>query len=97
MKAKKSRKRLNQEGRLHNARKWLSQNYPKNLVQAYCKRYGVSEAQAQWDLLELGYRDDVRIQAYESEGVEWEYQVDGYSGEMKVVPKGTPEWELYLL
>jgi hypothetical protein len=26
-----------------------------------------------------------------------EYKYDGYAGEMYVVPKGTPDWELYFL
>ena len=48
------------------------------------------------ELFELGYGDDLRIEQYERDGIEWEYKVDGYTGEMKVVPKGTPDWELHL-
>jgi hypothetical protein len=47
-------------------------------------------------LMELGYYETLRIEYYEEEGIEWEYQEDGYTGESKVVPKGTPLWELYL-
>lgn len=37
----------------------------------------------------------MRIHYYEQNGIEWEYEVDIYAGEMKVVRKGTPDWELY--
>jgi hypothetical protein len=40
------------------------------------------------NLMELGYYERLRIKYYEEEGIEWEYQEDGYSGETKVVPKG---------
>jgi len=83
--------------RKQDALEWLGKGrFPNNLLAAYSERYGIPEAEAHWELLELGYGDDVRIQNYEAEGIEWEYKVDGYSGEMKVVPKGTPDWELHL-
>lgn len=91
----KSKKRLDKEGRTRNARKWLQQQWPKNLLQAYSRRYSVSETLACDELMMLGYWDEIQIQSYEQESIEWEYMVDGYSGDMKVVPKGTPEWELY--
>ncbi len=47
-------------------------------------------------MMELGYYERLQIEYYEEEGIEWEYQEDGYSGDTKVVPKGTPPWELYL-
>ena len=100
---KKVRKRTNirkpnPEDRKRNAKKWLMQpkSRTKDIVAAYAKRYLVSHAVAYWELLELGYRDEIAIQAYEKDGVEWEYKVDGYTGEMYAVPKGTPDWELYL-
>lgn len=71
------------------------QSRAKDLVAAYAKRYAVSHVVAHWELLELGYKDEIAIQAYGKDGVEWEYKVDGYTGEMHAVPKGTPDWELY--
>jgi hypothetical protein len=90
-------RKLNPEDRQRNAKKWLirPKPMPKDLVAAYAKRYAVSDAVAHWELLELGYRDEIAIQAYEKDGVEWEYKVDGYTGEMYAVPKGTTDWELY--
>ena len=35
--------------------------------------------------------DEIAIQAYEKDGVEWEYKYDGYTGEMYVAPKYTPQ------
>ena len=99
--AKKIRKRTNPkklklEERLLNAEKWLRQPHVKinDLITAYCKRYNVSSTDAHFELMELGYRDELAIQAYEKEGIEWEYMHDGYSGLDLVVPKGTKDWEL---
>ncbi len=99
---KKKRKRinirkLNPEERIRNAKKWLDQPkpIPKDLIAAYAKRYAVSHSIARWELIELGYKDFIAIQAYEKESSEWEYKYDGYTGEMYVVPKGTPDWELH--
>lgn len=99
---KKKRKRinirkLNPEERKRNAKKWLTQPKPtpKELVAAYAKRYAVSHSIAHWELIELGYGDFIAIQAFEKDGIEWEYKYDGYTGEMYVVPKGTPDWELH--
>ena len=93
---KVSLKKLSPEDRKKNARKWLRQGLHKNLLESYCKRYRIPQPEGHLELLELGYGDHLRIEAYEREGIEWEYKVDGYSGDMKVVPKGTPDWELYL-
>ena len=60
------------------------------------KRYGVERWLAQKELMSLGYRDTVLIENYERQGIEWEIKVDGDSGDMKVVPKGTPDHELHL-
>ena len=48
------------------------------------------------ELVGLGYWNELKIQAYEKDGIAWEDKYDGYIEDMKVVPKGTPEWELYL-
>jgi hypothetical protein len=40
--------------------------------------------------------DLITIEAYEKEGIEWEYKHDGYTGEDLVVPKRTPDWERHL-
>jgi hypothetical protein len=59
-------------------------------------RYRVERWRAQEELMSLGYRDTVLIEDYERQGTEWEIKVDGYTGDMKVVPKGTLDDELYL-
>jgi len=91
----KSRKNLYRKGRMNQAKKWLLLHHPDNLVQAYIRRYKVSEARAIDDLIFLGYQDEIQIQSYEQEGVEWEYRYDGYADRMKVVPVGTEDWELH--
>ena len=68
---------------------------PQDLVSAYSKRYNCSLDTAYWELRELGFKDEVDIQSYEKDGIEWEYKVDGYTGEMLVVPKGTEDSELH--
>ena len=93
---KSTLKKLSKERRMKNARKWLDLHWPDGLLEAYCSRCKVSEVVACNELFELGYGGDVRIEQYERDGIEWEYKVDGYTGEMKVVPKGTPDWELHL-
>ncbi|MEA3361652.1 MAG: hypothetical protein U9Q61_00030 [Thermodesulfobacteriota bacterium] len=92
----KSKKQLDQRGRMKNAQKWLAQADPGNLVTAYRRRYAVSETSATDELAAFGYWDKIQIQHHEQSGIEWEFQYDGYSGEMKVVPKGTPESDRYL-
>lgn len=94
---KRSRRKFVREERKSDARRWLLQRgIPENLLESYTERYRIPESEAHTELLELGYGDYVRIQYYEQNGIEWEYKVDGYAGEMKVVPKGTPDWELHL-
>jgi hypothetical protein len=66
------------------------------LSRCYANRYAILEKDVFFELMELGYYETLRIEYYEEEGIEWEYQEDGYTGESKVVPKGTPPWELYL-
>jgi hypothetical protein len=92
---KKTRRKFMPEERKRDARRWLVQHgTPENLLKSYAERYRIPESEANIEILELGYGDAVRIQYYEQNGIEWEYRVDGYSGDMKVVPKGTPDWEL---
>lgn len=40
---------------------------------------------------------EVQIELYEQQGIEWEYKVDGYSGDENVVPKANPDRELDLI
>lgn len=100
MKKKRTRKvnlkKLDPDSRKQNAKKWLLQGKPRDLLSSYSQRYGVSSTICQFELEELGYGDQLRIQFYEKEETEWEYKYDGYTGEMKVVPKGTPDWELHM-
>jgi hypothetical protein len=35
-----------------------------------------------WELIHFGYKDEIAIQAYEKDGIEWEYKYDGYTDEM---------------
>lgn len=95
----KNRRHLTAEDRKRDAKKWLqsraSASTLGNLVRGYSRRYRISEGEAQLELWEIGYGEEVRIQYYKKEGIEWEFKMDGYTGEMKVVPLGTPEWELH--
>jgi hypothetical protein len=47
-------------------------------------------------LVQLGYQDTLSMQEYERQGIAWEYRVGGYSGDMKVVPRGILDWDLHL-
>ena len=89
------RTKLTVKARKQDARRWLERHIPKDLLTAYSKRYGIPGGDAHIELTELGFDDTLRIQFYEHEGTQWEYRVDGYTGEMKVVPRGTPDWELH--
>jgi hypothetical protein len=92
---KRSRKKLDAEERKRDAKKWLFRGIPKDLLVTYAQRYGVSTSTAHHELVALGFKDNLSIEFYEAEGVEWEYKYDGYAGELKVVPKGIPDWELH--
>jgi hypothetical protein len=94
---RRSKKKLQGKDRLHDARRWLQfRPFPKKpLVEAFSKRYGVPEGTAWTELVSLGYYDQICIQQYEASGIEWEYRVDGRSGDMFVVPKGSEEYEMY--
>ncbi|NHN39990.1 hypothetical protein G8764_22055 [Pseudomaricurvus alcaniphilus] len=94
---RQSKKKLAGKGRITDATRWLKQlrNFPENLVEAYSKRYKVSEIDAREELVGIGYYEAVLIQEYEKIGIEWEYRVEPLSGDMIVVPKGIEEHELY--
>ncbi len=92
---RQAKKKLTGKGRLNDAKKWLINHPQKDLISAYSKRYGTSSYVAEDELMQIGYYDDLCIQQYEKEGVEWEYRVEPLSGEMVVVPKDTEEHEIY--
>jgi hypothetical protein len=96
---RRSRKKLDRDGRLEDARKGLrlGNRSRRPLVESYTRRYAVSEAAAWDELVALGYYDELTIEAFEREGVEWEYRVEPLSGDMFVVPKGIEDYELYLI
>jgi len=96
-KNQKSKIKLSEKDRLVDARKWLKrQNRPNNkLIELYMKRYGINESIAFFELMTLGYRDELMIAQYEKDNIEWKYIVEPLSGEMLVVPAGTQEHELY--
>ena len=98
MAGKSAKERFKTQTRIEKARRWLrvGARYQGPLTDAYMKRYGVERWLAQEELTFLGCRDTVLIENYERQGIEWEIKVDGYSGDMKVVPKGTPDHELHL-
>lgn len=93
----RSKKKLSSAARIEDARKWLRTGIPTHLLTAaYVKRYGVEHCMAQEELIGLGYKESVQVESFEREGIEWEYIYDPLSGELKPVPKGTEEHELYL-
>ncbi len=92
---RQSKKKLAGKGRLNDAEKWLSNHPQKDLINSYSKRYGVDKQVAERELMKLGYYDEICIQRYEEDGIEWEYKVEPTSGEMVVVPIGTEEHEMY--
>jgi len=95
-KKRKQRKRFNPKTRKQDALKWLSNfGIPDDLIDSYSKRYGCSEFDAETELMEIGYYDEIQIQFYNKDGVEWEYRIEPLSGEMVVVPKGTEEHQIY--
>ncbi len=92
---RQSKKKLRGKSRLNDAKKWLANHPQKDLLNAYSKRYGVNQMIADEELTTLGYYDELFIQHYEKEGVEWEYKVEPLSGDMVVVPKETEDHEIY--
>ena len=89
-------KKLNHDNRLKNAKKWLQNTRLKDILKSYIRRYGIDSYYAYLELCELGYKEEMRIEEYEKDGIEWEYKYDGYKGEMYAVPMGTPDWELHM-
>ena len=98
-KKKAPKKKLDREGRLHDLRKWLrlGNRLRRPMVRSYMRRYAVSETVAWEELAALGCYDELCIEAYEKEGVEWEYRYESLSGDMYVVPKGIEDHELYMI
>jgi hypothetical protein len=92
---RQSKKKLCGKSRLNDAKKWLINHPQKDLLNAYSKRYCVNQMTADEELTTLGYYDELFIQHYEKEGIEWEYKVEPLSGDMVVVPKETEEHEIY--
>ncbi len=94
---RQSKKKLTGEARKKDASRWLQlqRQRPKDLVEAYANRYGINGQKAREELMAIGYYDEILIQAYEKEGVKWEYMVEPLSGEMFVVPEGTDYYDLY--
>ena len=93
-----SRKKMNQSDRKKDAKSWLRGHLkrtglPKKLVKRYQERYRVDKNTAFCELAEIGYYHEVQIEEYEQDGVEWKFEVDGYDGELKVVPKDTQNSE----
>lgn len=93
---KKSKKKFTTSERMADAKRWLKirPRGVKSLVTAYSKRYKVKQHIAENELMQIGWYDEVMIEYYERNGIEWEYRHDGYSGDTKVVPVGTENSEL---
>ena len=97
MARKGSKKRLSYDQRLKDAKRWLKNGVKEFLLtDVYMKRYAVERWIAQEELTQIGYKDIVQIENFEREGVVWEYKVDGYTGELKPVLKGTEDYELHM-
>ena len=92
---RQAKKKLSEKDRLKDAERWLSNHAQKDLTSSYSKRYGVTPAVAHDELMALGYYDELHIQSYEKDGIEWEYRVEPLSGELVVMPKDADEHELY--
>ena len=94
---RQAKKKLIGKGRIKNAQKWLS-NHPQNdLINAYSKRYGVNKTIAEEELIKLGFYDELFIDHYDKEGIDWEYRVVPTTGEMVVVPKESEESDIYTI
>lgn len=93
--SRQSKKKLAGKGRLNDAKKWLINHPQKDLIAAYTKRYSVDSDIAEEELMQLGYYDELYIQYYEKEGIEWEYRVEATTGDMVVVPKDSEDHEIY--
>jgi len=94
---RRSKKKLDRDGRLADAAKWLRSRARRKttLIEGYTQRYAVSESQAWDELVALGFYDDILIELYEQQGIDWEYKVEALTGEMFVVPEGTQDHEIY--
>lgn len=97
MATKRSKKRLSHEERIKDAKRWLRTGVRAVLLtDAYMKRYDLERWVAQEELMQIGYKETVQIENYERQGIVWEFKVDGYTGDLKPVPKGTEDHELHL-
>lgn len=96
---RQSKKKLVGKGRTKDATRWLEAGgcHGKPLAETYAKRYAISEQTARFELMELGYYDELCIQHYEAEGIEWEYRVEPLSGDMFIVPKDSEYHEIYYI
>jgi len=93
---RQAKKKLLGKNRTNDAIRWLQlQSLPKNLIEAYSKRYAVFEIVAKEELISMGYYEEITIQEYEKEGVKWKYMVEPRSGELYLVTEDTEEHELY--
>ena len=82
---------------MKDAKRWLRAGVRvMALTDAYMKRYAVERWIAQEELIQTGHKEIVQIENYEREGIVWEFRVDGYTRELKPVPKGTQDHELHL-
>ena len=82
---------------MKDAKRWLRAGVRvMALTDAYMKRYAVERWIAQEELIQTGHKEIVQIENYEREDIVWEYRVDGYTGDLKPVPKGTQDHELHL-
>ena len=94
---RQNKKWLDSKDRLKDAARWLvSRDRPRRpLIESYCKRYTVTQVVAWDELVALGCYDQLCIEQYEQDGIEWEYKYEARSGNLLVVPKGTEDHELY--
>ncbi len=88
---RQSKKKLVGKSRHNDAKRWLMNHPQKDLISSYSRRYGVNHNIAEDELMHLGYYDELHIQHYKKEGIEWEYRMEPLSGEMVVVPKDIGE------
>lgn len=75
-------------GRRRDAPRWIEKyGIPENLLAAYMERYSVDADTAEGELFELGYYEEMTVQKYESEGIPYEYEYDGYTSDFRLVRK----------
>ena len=87
---------MEKEERQSKAKSLLKKNHPKDIVAWYSKKFKINESAATIELYELGYYEEIQINYYQKNNIDWEYKYDGFSGELKAVPKGTEDSDLHL-